>query len=107
MGGGDQDNQLSWTKSHDWQAMARTHALEHVALAADVLSEEEADVARLSMDVARDVDERLRRNGDELVEEALVAALARRLSEHRNEGGAERQRLAGGGKDRRKEDARQ
>ena len=53
-----------------------THALEHVALAADVLLEEEADVTSLSVDVARDVDEGLGCDGNELAEEAFVAALA-------------------------------
>jgi hypothetical protein len=71
-----------------------THALEHVALAADVLFEEEADVTSLSVDVARDVDEGLGCDGNELAEEAFVAALAWGLSE-RQEEGSERD-LAGG-----------
>lgn len=61
--------------------MKRTYAFEHVPLTANVLPEEKADVAGLSVDVTRDVDERLRGDSDELTEEALVAALARGLLE--------------------------
>ena len=47
------------------------------------VAHEDADVSRLRIDVTRDVDDLRRTEGDELAEEGVVAALARRIDEDR------------------------